>query len=197
MKRKIKYLLAQFIQNLSPKEREISIQDLSVFFSVLIAIFKLRLYSNRYIQTSYTNFMSDFKNEIQIIKERFPELFKTFITIKAKLSRKLLDKVFIKLNDGFSDQNLDTENIISWSYQFLKKGVEKAAFKKIGKDKAKINNEDLLFTTQFFTDKYMVKYLVDQSLSGFKNKDIQNLVVIDCACGGGNFLNYSLGVAVI
>ena len=66
-----------------------------------------------------------------------------------------------------------------------------SCIQRIGKDKAKIENSDLLFTTQFFTDKYMVKYLVDESLSGFGKSNIQKVVVIDCASGGGNFLNYS------
>jgi len=73
----------------------------------------------------------------------------------------------------------------------MKKGLEKSAFRKIGKDKAKIQDADLLFTTQFFTDKYMVKYLVDESLNSLGIKNIEKVVIIDCASGGGNFLNYS------
>jgi hypothetical protein len=65
------------------------------------------------------------------------------------------------------------------------------AFKRIGKDNAKIEDSDILFTTQFFTDKYMVKYLVNESLSSFDITNIQNVVVIDTASGGGNFLTYS------
>jgi hypothetical protein len=37
----------------------------------------------------------------------------------------------------------------------------------------------------------MVKYLVNESLSGFDKTNIQKVVVIDSASGGGNFLNYS------
>src|SRR5690606_24683865 len=33
--------------------------------------------------------------------------------------------------------------------------------------------------------------LVDESLSDFENGNVQDVVVIDCASGGGNFLNYS------
>lgn len=191
MKQKIKNLIAQFIGSLTPTEKEIRVQDLSIFFSVLIATFNLRKNKSKNIQSSYSNYFSDFKSEIQLVKERFPELFKTFSATEKKLRSELLTITFIKLNDAFSKTDSNVDDIISWSYQFLKKDLEKAAFKKIGKDKAKIENSDLLFTTQFFTDKYMVKYLVDESLSGFGKSNIQNAVVIDCASGGGNFLNYS------
>lgn len=189
MKQKIKNLIAQFIGSLSPKEKEISVQDLSIFFSVLIATFTLR--RGKKIQSTYLNFNSDFKIEIQIISERFPELFKTFSTIEKQLRADLLCSTYSKLIDAFEKPDSDIDDNISWSYQFLKKDLEKAAFKKTGKGKAKIENAELLFTTQFFTDKYMVKYLVDESLSDFENGNVQDVVVIDCASGGGNFLNYS------
>lgn len=189
MKQKIKNLIAQFIGSLSPMEKEIPIQDLSIFFSVLIATFTLR--RRKGSKSTYSNFNSDFSQEIKIVSQRFPELYKTFSATENKLRTELLSATFTKLKDAFKKPDSDVDDIISWSYQFLKKDLEKAAFKKIGKGKVKIENADLLFTTQFFTDKYMVKYLVDESLSGFGKNDIQNAVVIDCASGGGNFLNYS------
>jgi hypothetical protein len=172
-------------------EKEIPVQDLSIFFSVLIATITLRKNKRKTIQVNFSNYRSEFKTEIQIVKERFPELFKVFSVTEQRLRSELLTATFEKLKLAFVKTDSDVDDIISWSYQFLKKDLEKAAFKRIGKDKAKIENYDLLFTTQFFTDKYMVKYLVDESLSGFGKGYIQKVVVIDCASGGGNFLNYS------
>ncbi|WP_370900297.1 Eco57I restriction-modification methylase domain-containing protein [Chryseobacterium gossypii] len=189
MKQKIKSLITQFIGCLTPIEREIPIQDLSIFFSVLIATLTLRRNTN--IQSIYSDFHSHFSDEIHIISQRFPDLYKTFLEIEKKIDKALLSVTFEKLKDAFENPNIDIDDIISWSYQFLKRDLEKAAFKKLGKDKAKIENAELLFTTQFFTDKYMVKYLVDESLSSFEKNEIQNVVLIDCASGGGNFLNYS------
>ncbi|MFN7688496.1 MAG: Eco57I restriction-modification methylase domain-containing protein [Sphingobacteriales bacterium] len=191
MKQKIKNLIVQFIGSLSPMEKEIPVQDLSIFFSVLIATITLRKNKRKTIQVNFSNYRSEFKTEIQIVKERFPELFKVFSVTEQRLRSELLTATFEKLKLAFVKTDSDVDDIISWSYQFLKKDLEKAAFKRIGKDKAKIENYDLLFTTQFFTDKYMVKYLVDESLSGFGKGYIQKVVVIDCASGGGNFLNYS------
>lgn len=193
MKQKIKNLVAYFIGSLSPLEKKVPVQDLSIFFSVMIATLTLRMKQNKTdkIEVCYANYYSEFKTEIQLVKQRFPELIKTFLATEYQIRIELLSSVFEKLKTAFEKTDDDVDDIISWSYQFLKKDLEKSAFKKIGKDNAKIEDSDLLFTTQFFTDKYMVKYLVNESLSDFDKMNIQKVVVIDTASGGGNFLNYS------
>lgn len=193
MKQKIKRLIAYFIGSLSPLEKEIPVQDLSIYFSVLIATFTLRKKHNKTDKAEifFTNFHSELKTEIQLVNERFPELIKIFLATESKFKAELLSTVFEKLRIVFEKTDDDVDDIISWSYQFLKKDLEKFAFKKTGKNNVKIEDSDLLYTTQFFTDKYMVKYLVDESLSDFDKTNIQKVVVIDSASGGGNFLNYS------
>jgi hypothetical protein len=193
VKKKVKSLIAYFIGGLSPMEKKIPVQDLSIFFSVLIATFTLRKKQSKTgkLKISFADYHSEFKIEIQLVKQSFPELIKIFLATESHLKIELLSAVFEKLKVAFEKTDDDFDDIISWSYQFLKKDLEKSAFKRIGKNNAKIEDSDLLFTTQFFTDKYMVKYLVNESLSGFDNKDIQKIVVIDSASGGGNFLNYS------
>ena len=193
MKQKIKSLITYFIGNLSPKEREIPVQDLSVFFSVLIATLSLRFKQNKStgINISFNEFHQEFQNEVLLLKERFPQLIATFNKTETCLRKELLQITFEKLKVVFESVDDDFDDIISWSYQFLKKDLEKIAFKKVYTDKSKIKDSDLLFTTQFFTDKYMVKYLVDKSLSYFTDDRIKEVVIIDPASGGGNFLNYS------
>jgi hypothetical protein len=193
VKQKIKSLIAYFIGSLSPMEKKIPVQDLSIFFSVLIATFTLRKKQSQTVKVkiSFVDYHSEFKTEFQLVKQRFPELVKIFLVTESQLTTKLLSTVFEKLKVAFEKIDDDVDDIISWSYQFLKKDLEKFAFKRIGKDNAKIEDSDLLFTTQFFTDKYMVKYLVNESLSGFDKANIRKVVVIDSASGGGNFLNYS------
>ncbi len=193
MKQKIKSLISYFIESLNSMGKKIEVQDLSIFFSVLIASFTLRKKQNitGKVNISFADYHSEFKTEIQLIKQRFPELIKIFLATESQLQTELLSSVFEKLKVAFEKTDDDVDDIISWSYQFLKKDIEKSAFKRIGKNNAKIEDSDLLFTTQFFTDKYMVKYLVNESLSGFDKTNIQKVVVIDSASGGGNFLNYS------
>ena len=195
MKKKMKYVISDMIKYLYYPENEISIQDLSIYISVLIASLSLRnKYSDGKINTAYHNYHSDFKFELQLINQRFPELIKSFNNTVSKLKEESALKSFESLKCVFDviDDNLD--DLISWSYQYLKRGLEKSAFKKIGKYKSKIQGVDLLFTTQFFTDKYMVRYLVDKSLANYDTKSIEKIVVIDCASGGGNFLNYSFEI---
>ncbi|MBK8586479.1 MAG: hypothetical protein IPN88_14075 [Bacteroidetes bacterium] len=127
------------------------------------------------VKTSFADYHSEFKIEIQVVKQRFPELIKTFLVTESQLKTELLSSVFEKLKVAFEINDDDIDDIISWSYQFLKKDFEKSAFKRIGKDNAKIKDSDLLFTTQFFTDKYMVKYLVNESLSAFDKTNIQKI----------------------
>jgi hypothetical protein len=193
VKQKIKSLIAYFIGSLNLIEKKIPMQDLSIFFSVLIATFTLKKKQSKTsnAKITFADYHSEFKIEIQLVKQRFPDLIKIFLATESQLEAELLFSVFEKLKVAFEKIDDDVDDIISWSYQFLKKDLEKAAFKKIGKDSAKIEDSDLLFTTQFFTDKYMVKYLVNESLSGFDITDIPKIVVIDSASGGGNFLTYS------
>lgn len=174
-------------------EKKIPVQDVSIFFSILIATLTLRKNQSKTdkVKISFADYHSEFNTEIQLVKQRFPELIRIFLTTESQLTTELVSAVFEKLKVAFEKTDDDVDDIISWSYQFLKKDLEKSAFKRIGKDKAKIEDSDLLFTTQFFTDKYMVKYLVNESLSGFDKTNIQKVVVIDSASGGGNFLNYS------
>jgi hypothetical protein len=193
VKQKIKSLIAYFIESLNPMEKKIPVQDVSIFFSILIATLTLRKNQSKTdkVKISFADYHSEFNTEIQLVKQRFPELIRIFLTTESQLTTELVSAVFEKLKVAFEKTDDDVDDIISWSYQFLKKDLEKSAFKRIGKDKAKIEDSDLLFTTQFFTDKYMVKYLVNESLSGFDKTNIQKVVVIDSASGGGNFLNYS------
>jgi len=193
VKKKIKSLITYFIRKLNWSEKKIPVQDLSLFFSVLIATFSLRIKQNKSckLKIAYADYHSELKFEIQLVKQRFPELIRIFLVTESQLNTELLSSVFDKMKAAFEDIDDDVDDIISWSYQFLKKDLEKAAFKRIGKNNAKIEDSDLLLTTQFFTDKYMVKYLVNESLSGFDKTNIHKVVVIDSASGGGNFMNYS------
>lgn len=73
----------------------------------------------------------------------------------------------------FCDKHYDDlDNILAWLYQYLN-----------------INrNDNIHKDTQFFTDQYMVKYLVKESLDDFSISTKKTNYMIDPACGGGNFL---------
>lgn len=66
----------------------------------------------------------------------------------------------------------EVDNILAWMYQYININEQENKFK----------------DTQFFTEQYMVNYLVENSLSRFSNEDLIKSQIIDPACGGGNFL---------
>lgn len=188
----MKHLISGIIKHPYSSGNKISIPDLSIYISVLIATISLRIkFSATITNTTYRNYRSEFRHEFQLISQRFPELIKTFNHIETELKEDVALKIFAQLKQVFNKIDDDFDDLIAWSYQYLKRALEKSAFKKIGNNNTKINNADLLFTTQFFTDKYMVEYLVNESLSGFNETSLHKLVVIDPASGCGNFLNYS------
>lgn len=195
MKKKIKHIINKIIKDSYCSDNKIPIQDLSIYMSVLIATMSLRSrFSDKTLNITNVDYRSEFRYEIELIHLRFPALIESFSKIEAKLVEGFSTKIFEHLECIFVEIDDDFDDLTSWSYQYLKRDLEKIAFKKIGKDKVKIEGSDLLFTTQFFTDKYMVKYLVNETLSGFDQTNIEKVVVIDSAMGGGNFLNYSFEV---
>lgn len=192
MKQRIKNHINKFASNWNCIESESSIQNTSAFFAVLIAILTLRRQTSTIpkVIENYNNFVIEFEVEIKIIETRYPSLVHSFLS--TSLEKNNFSVLFLELSLIFEDIDEDIDDLISWSYQFLKHDLEKAAFGKIRQNKAKIQAQDLLFTTQFFTDKYMVKNLVDEALSNVSDADVHRIVLIDVASGGGNFLIYSL-----
>ncbi|BDD02433.1 Eco57I restriction-modification methylase domain-containing protein [Persicobacter psychrovividus] len=154
----------------------------SQFFAVSVALIKLDIGN---LNSSSLTEHSDYR----IVKNKFPELVSSFEQIYNKISYEKRGVIFkdmkliVEKSDSFSD------DIISWSYQFMKKTLEKEAFGKLGRDKVKIEGKDLLYTTQFFTDKYMAEYLVNIFCIKLNKENIAKTTFYDMACGGGNFLN--------
>ena len=107
MKQKIKNLIAYFIGSLSPLEKKIPVQDLSIFFSIMIATFTLRKKQNKTdkIEVSFSDYYSEFKTEIQLVKQRFPALIKIFLSTESQLKIELLSSVFEKLKIVFRFPN--------------------------------------------------------------------------------------------
>ncbi len=67
---------------------------------------------------------------------------------------------------AFQDDK-EIDDILSWAYQYFNKIGEKGTYT----------------NTQFFTERYMTKYLIDKI--GLKNTNVK---IVDPCCGGGNFL---------
>lgn len=95
----------------------------------------------------------------------------------AEVDLEKIDSCFFEYVIGFlnnfCDENYEyLDNMLAWVYQYLN-----------------INRVDNINKdTQFFTDQYMVEYLVNQSINELEGVDFTEIDSIDPACGGGNFL---------
>lgn len=182
MRNKLKILVQCLIGVLNGNVSKESIQSISIFVSVLCAIYSMKRNPNIPINTLS-------KNKAIYIKNRFPILYEDFLSVKQSLSKFEFNEIYRCVLDVYSVAETD-DNIISWIYQYLKKDLEKQAFRNTGKQNYKIEGNDILYTTQFFTDEYMVRYLID-NVFNIKNEQITNTLFVDPAAGGGNFLTYT------
>lgn len=161
-----------------------TVQDKSLFFAFFYALVMLKKREERPISFS----LEVFKEQEEILLEMFPTMGQLFHSMILALPTSLTQKTYKALS-GVSVSNKECDNTISWLYQSLKKSLEKAAFSKLGKESNKISGAELLYTTQFFTDEYMVQYLVNMCLT--EDTDPFHVVFVDPAVGGGNFLTYA------
>lgn len=182
MKQQLKTILNYISIRLSAVPCSIPAQEVSTCLAYLIA--RLTIFKYNSLQPEEVN---------KLLGHRFPDLHKIYLKTCKKLPA-TLQEIFTSKFDELIQRTEEPEKLIAWVYQFLKRGEEKAAFAKIGKENIKIEGRELLLTTQFFTDDYMVHFLVKESLKGINTKNLQDIVIIDCASGGGNFLLYSYDI---
>lgn len=88
------------------------------------------------------------------------------------------------------------DETIGWTYQFFNSDEDRrlARYDERGRPKVPQNSRELAVRNQFFTPRYVVKFLVDHTLGELfqKNpKDPRDLKVLDPACGSGHFLLYT------
>ena len=151
------------------------------FISVLYAIKRLTR-ANNSICFDYHGI------EYDRVKSHFGDLVSCYDYYINRLSPEKIAQLDYLIDDILTGNPADS-NMVSWIYQQLKSNLAKEALKKIGSDKNKLTGTDMLVQTQFFTDNYMVRYLVDKVFEMQKD-NLSNVVFIDPACGGGNFLTY-------
>lgn len=162
------------------------IPELALFFSYFYAIVLIKPKSLRDRQFN----ISDYIEEDKFLCQNLPEISSFFKNSIRNVGCQDVQKIFNVLKEVEATEG-EVDNTVAWLYQALKQDLEKKAFKEIRESQQKIKGKDLLYTTQFFTDEYMVKYMVDVCLKEATGYSIENLVFIDPALGGGNFLSYS------
>lgn len=189
MKQRLKELVTFLNNNIEEEFTNDKVQELGLMLAYLIALFTLRRQKGLELTASsdLAGFEGEYTDEILLLKNRFSEIY-TQSRSSLKKHELLIPNLFKRIVELVQDPSVEAEKMIPWACQYLKRDLEKAAFAKVGKDKIKIGGNELLFTTQFFTDDYMVTYLVNQTICPQNAAELLNIVVIDCASGGGNFL---------
>lgn len=116
----------------------------------------------------------------------FPELAEPIDEICAARMDQLGGSNIRRLMKQEADHPIGTSSSLAWLYQYLKTPREEAAMASAHQPRGqKLSGRRLLDATQFFTEPYMVEYLVESTLGEL---DPSKLLVVDPACGGGNFL---------
>ena len=121
-------------------------------------------------------------------------IYPDFVTIK---------EIFNILSNIPQEEYLK-DDFLGWVYQYWV-DVKDSEIKTADKDK-KIGFSELVYASilkrleeeqtqfgEFYTPKWVVKYIVDNTLKPYweENKKIEDIKLLDPACGAGNFLVYS------
>jgi hypothetical protein len=81
---------------------------------------------------------------------------------------------------------------LGWLYQYLRAARARAASGVSLTTGAKLGGDNLLLTTQFFTDPYMVQFLVERAAAHLSPDQRQAAAWVDPAVGGAGFLELGL-----
>ncbi|XCA84404.1 N-6 DNA methylase [Exiguobacterium mexicanum] len=129
------------------------------------------------------------KRPTDLIKKYKKDMLRVsrILEINVDLKFNFNEKEFKKLIEIFNDTlEKDLENIISWTYQYSKHEKERAAFENSLQKGIKIEGDNIVTTTQFFTEDYMIEYLINEIFKEYE--DVSKIKVLDPCCGGGNFI---------
>lgn len=117
-------------------------------------------------------------------------------------------------NGPATDEVFAAPDALGWAYQYWNTEEKDRVFEKVRTKKAKIQGADIIPATQLYTEPYMVKFLVQNSLGAtwmgmypdsalsesweyyvkdadrapVRKKNVENITFLDPACGSGHFL---------
>ncbi|GEM_PF-5031596 len=172
-RKKLKKIITNFMSNFVFDNK-----DLELLLIVgTLALVKIK--NNNYLDSKSTKDIST-KFSVEFLKVA------EILEVKENLELNLSDIEYKKIVELFNYERIDLENIVSWTYQYAKYDREKLAFENSLQRGIKIEGSDIVATTQFFTESYMIDYLVKEIIK--ESKDIYKLKILDPCCGGGNFL---------
>ncbi|PPA80394.1 MAG: N-6 DNA Methylase [ANME-2 cluster archaeon HR1] len=140
-------------------------------------------------------------NEYSLVIPRYP-LLKTSIE---------------KINSELDYDTYRQDEFLGWVYQYFNSREKDRVFEEVRTKKKKISGSDIINATQLYTEEYMVRFLVENSLGAMwmemypdsqlrerweyfvkdpnnstrEPKPIKDITFLDPACGSGHFLLYA------
>ena len=154
--------------------------------------------------------------EIRMI---FEESEHTAIELDTQVRETILDEL-----DAIDDDAWESDEALGWVYQYFGEEEREEIDKRVDKDNYKIAGTDIATKTQLFTPRYIVEWMVDNSLGRIwlemmqgqtnidssdncfylspvedsfnhrESKPVEEITVLDPACGSGHMLLYSFDV---
>ncbi|PNR88790.1 hypothetical protein X925_05000 [Petrotoga sp. 9T1HF07.CasAA.8.2] len=154
---------------------------------------------------SDSNLLGDYLSGVQFLNRNFDCCY-LVDDIKSRITHQTIEKIR-DLFQSVKDEDWKKEEIISWSYEYFNEaslkrpegGSRKDSLKRPERGSRKENlmaGKDLKgkngVISQFYTPKWIVDYLVENTLGKYfaddKGLDIEDVKIIDPACGCGNFV---------
>lgn len=128
-----------------------------------------------------------------------------------------LKKAIQKINDNLDYDTYREDEFLGWVYQYFNSREKDRVFEEVRTKKKKIAGSDIINVTQLYTEKYMVRFLVENSLGAMwmemypdsqlcnkweyfvkdpnnstrEPKPVKEITFLDPACGSGHFLLYA------
>jgi hypothetical protein len=128
-----------------------------------------------------SDLLGDYFSGVQLLNRDFDCCY-LVDEIKSRITRETIEKVR-GLFHSVKDEDWKKEEIISWAYQYFNEASLTAS-----KDLKNKNGA----ISQFYTPKWIVDYLVENTLEKYyadeKGVDVEDVKIIDPACGCGNFV---------
>jgi len=152
------------------------------------------------------------------ITEEIKVLFDTNSEYSLILPRYAFLKQAIDLiNSSIDYYTYKEDEFLGWVYQYFQTKEKDRIFENVYKKKKKISGSDIIPATSLYTEKYMVRFLVENSLGAIwmemypdsqlnrnweyfvkdpnnttrEKKPVKEIKILDPACGSGHFLLYA------
>jgi hypothetical protein len=154
--------------------------------------------------------------EIRMI---FEESEHTAIHLDAQVREEILDEL-----DAIDDDAWESDEALGWVYQYFGEKEREDIDERVDKENYKITGTDIATKTQLFTPRYIVEWMVDNSLGRLwlemqgeatniddedncfylapledsltdrETKPVKEITILDPACGSGHMLFYAFDV---